>query len=510
MESLRIFQRSLSTFSSGSSGSFRITPIDSLQVAGSSFDLEQGRVYLDLYPSDSLGEHKTTAKSPPLNFELPKVVASRKKSTPPSRVDVILHQQDLLSTYNILLVLSIVSNLICLILATVGRLPSAKNHAATVSVANVVTLVLCRSEVFLRCFFWLVVKFLGHRWVPLIIKTAVTSILQSVGGIHNGCGLSAVFWLVYAIVNAFMDRKANPILILSIAFAILVLFGFSILAAIPIVRHKHHNVFERTHRIAGWTSLALLWAFIMLKDGYDPESKSYSVGGSLKSKVELWLTVVVTIIIMLPWLSMRKVPVKTVVSPSKNNSLIHFEGGVKPGLLARISRSPLSEWHAFGIISDGKSHTVLAGAVGDFTKGLVESPPSYIWVRSFHFAGLPYLTNLYGKVLHVATGSGICVFFSFLLQETKADVHVIWITKSLSNSYGEEFHKIITSIPGDRLTVFDTAVTGRPKTVEVVVNKVKDWGAECVIVTSNPIGSNEIVGGCKAAGIPAFGPIWDS
>jgi len=107
---------------------------------------------------------------------------------------------------------------------------------------------------------------------------------------------------------------------------------------------------------------------------------------------------VITIAILLPWLTVRRVPVD-VSSLSGHASLIKFRGGLKSGILGRISPSPLSEWHAFGIISDGKtSHMMLAGAVGDFTKSLVSKPPTHLWVRTVHFAGLPYLVNLYDKV----------------------------------------------------------------------------------------------------------------
>lgn len=43
-----------------------------------------------------------------------------------------------------------------------------------------------------------------------------------------------------------------------------------------------------------------------------------------------------------------------------------------------------------------------------------------LWVRQVHFAALPYLTDKHDRVLLVATGSGICVFLSFLLQPCRA------------------------------------------------------------------------------------------
>lgn len=124
--------------------------------------------------------------------------------------------------------------------------------------------------------------------------------------------------------------------------------------------------------------------------------------------------------------------------------------------------------------------------------------------------GLPYLTNMYQRGLLVATGSGICVFLSFLLQQPKTDVHIIWIAKKIRESYGDGIWEAVKDMPSEKLTLIDTALSGRPKTRELVVTKAKQWSAEVVIVTSNPRGTNEIVNGCKDVGIPAFGPIWDS
>lgn len=125
--------------------------------------------------------------------------------------------------------------------------------------------------------------------------------------------------------------------------------------------------------------------------------------------------------------------------------------------------------------------------------------------------GLPYLCSLYQRVLMVATGSGIGVYLSFLLQpQPKLDVHLIWIAKKIRESFGDGLCEAVHNPPGGTTTVIDTAVSGRPKTKEMVLAKAKEWNAKVVVVTSNPIGTNEIVNACKAIGIPAFGPIWDS
>jgi hypothetical protein len=306
----------------------------------------------------------------------------------------------------------------------------------------------------------------------------------------------------------------TPREIVGVASAILALLALSCMAAFPLVRHLHHNVFERTHRFAGWAALVLLWAFVVLSAGYDPTNRSYSGISflSLAKRQELWLAAVITFFTFLPWLTVRRVTV-TVTAPSTHASIITFQGGVKAGLLGRISRSPLSEWHAFGIISDdGEAHAMLAGAVGDFTRGLVSDPPSHLWVRRVHFAGLPYLISMYRRVTMVATGSGICVFMSFLLQPSSAEVSLVWVAKEIDANYGEGMSAMVMSnkILGGRVVVHDTATMGRPNVAELAVGAARRWNAEVVIVTSNPEGSRDVVSGCKKAGISAFGPIWDS
>ena len=464
-------------------------------------DVEEGNIHEEK-------EQKLVPVSFTSKREQPAKVARQQES----RLSIILLDQGLFTVYKQLFMVCLILNIIGLVLAATGHFPYAKRKAALFSIGNILALTLCRSEAFLRVVFWLAVKVLGQSWVPLGLKTATTSLLQSLGGIHSGCGVSSVAWLVYALVLTLQDRENTSPEIIGVASTILALLCLSSLAAFPLVRHLHHNVFERTHRFAGWTALALLWAFVLLTISYDPKSKSYSnqLGSRLMKQQEFWSTLAITALIIIPWVTVRRVPVK-VSAPSGHASVIKFEGGVKAGILGRISPFPLSEWHAFGIISDGKTeHMMLAGAVGDFTKSLVSDPPSHLWVRQVHFAGLPYLINMYDKAMMVATGSGICVFLSFLLQPCSADVCLVWVARGIEHNFGREIKEMVNRYPKDKVIVHDTAVSGRPNVAQLSVDAAKNWGAQVVIVTSNPQGSRDVVNACKAAGIPAFGPIWDS
>ncbi|KAL0398491.1 UNVERIFIED_CONTAM: hypothetical protein Sradi_2192400 [Sesamum radiatum] len=471
------------------------------------YEDEDAKTLVDI--EEGYEEGKVSQPPSPLPAPPPKSAPKKQSS---SRLSVILLDQGLFTVYKRLFVVCLALNITGLVLAAVGRFPYARNRAALFSIANIFALVLCRSEAFLRIVFWLAVNVLGWSWVPLRLKTMTTSLLQCLGGIHSSCGVSSVAWLIYALVLTLKDRENTTPEIIGVASTILGLLCLSCLAAFPLVRHLHHNVFERTHRFTGWSALILLWAFIILTISYDPFTKSYShdLGSRLIKRQEFWFTVGITVLIIIPWLTVRRVPVR-ISSPSGHASIIKFDGGVKSGILGRISPSPFSEWHAFGIISDNKKeHMMLAGAVGDFTKSLVAKPPSHLWIRQVHFAGLPYLTNMYNRVLLVATGSGICVFLSFLLQPCKADVCLLWVTKGVEQNFGKEIKEWMSGHPKEKVIVHDTAVLGRPNVSQMSVDTAKNFGAEVVIVTSNPEGSRDVVDACKAAGIAAFGPIWDS
>ncbi|KAK9267959.1 hypothetical protein L1049_010396 [Liquidambar formosana] len=519
-------KRSWLPWSQGSS--FKVFPYSdtiqrSVSRASSHFcDLEDEEDENDdnMYVSivETIEETNDEEKQKPLPLHLP-ISGSKREQQParptkpkPSRLSVILLDQGLFTVYKRLFVVCLTLNITGLALAASDHFPYAKRKATLFSIANIFALTLCRSEAFLRVVFWLAVEVLGHSWVPLRLKTATTSFLQCIGGIHSGCGLSSIAWLIYSLKLTLKDRENTSSDIIALASTILALLCLSSLAAFPLVRHLHHNIFERTHRFAGWSALALLWAFVLLEISYDPISKSYDneFGSRVVKSQEFWFTLAITVLIILPWVTVRRVPVK-ISAPSGHASIIKFQGGVKSGILGRISPSPLSEWHAFGIISDDKTeHMMLAGAVGDFTKSLVANPPSHLWVRAVHFAGLPYLVNMYDRVVLVATGSGICVFLSFLLQPSKADVCVVWVAKGIEQNFGKEIKEWMSGHPKEKVIVHDTAVLGRPNVSQLSIDAAKNWKAQVVIVTSNPEGSRDVVNACKGAGIAAFGPIWDS
>lgn len=91
--------------------------------------------------------------------------------------------------------------------------------------------------------------------------------------------------------------------------------------------------------------------------------------------------------ILIPWVTLREVSVEVEI-PSPKVAILKFERGMQQGLLGRISRTSIMEYHAFGIISQGRKathHYMICGVQGDFTKNLVVNPPKTVWTRELKF-----------------------------------------------------------------------------------------------------------------------------
>jgi hypothetical protein len=91
--------------------------------------------------------------------------------------------------------------------------------------------------------------------------------------------------------------------------------------------------------------------------------------------------------VLTPWVTLREVPVEVEI-PSQKVAVLKFQRGMQQGLLGRISRTSIMEYHAFGIISQGRKsdcHYMICGVQGDFTKNLVKNPPKTVWTRELKF-----------------------------------------------------------------------------------------------------------------------------
>ncbi|KAI0282819.1 hypothetical protein BGY98DRAFT_953714 [Russula aff. rugulosa BPL654] len=387
------------------------------------------------------------------------------------------------NTYRKLFTFIVLLNLIGLVVAIVDVWPYPRNYTDALILGNLLTAILVRNELFGR-FVYLFVNKLFARWTPLWFRLACTSTLQHLGGIHSGCAVSSLGWLIYHMVLIFEHHKDNPDVIL--------IFGI----ALPWIRNRHHNVFERHHRFLGWLGLIFTWIFVILSYSYDSTTRSWdSVSNIIANKQGFWFCLGITIFILTPWFTVRKVKVDVEV-PSSKIAIIRFERGMQQGLLSRISRSAIMEYHAFG--SEGthtKYHYLICGVKGDFTRSLVLDPPTHLWTRQLKFAGFSNTSSLYRRGIHVCTGSGIGAALS---------TYLIWIGSEQAKTFGPTISGL------SRITIWDSKYQGgRPDTMRLVKEIYASWRAEVVFVTSNPQGNQEIMEGCKEAGIPAFGTLWD-
>jgi hypothetical protein len=94
--------------------------------------------------------------------------------------------------------------------------------------------------------------------------------------------------------------------------------SISILSAIPFIRKRHHNVFEHHHRFAGWAGLGFVWILVVTSNLQDPKNPGYFSGSgrALAVAQEFWFAFLITILIFVPWVTVRKVLVETTIVSS--------------------------------------------------------------------------------------------------------------------------------------------------------------------------------------------------
>ena len=120
------------------------------------------------------------------------------------------------------------------------------------------------------------------------------------------------------------------------------------------------------------------------------------------------------------------------------------------------------EYHAFGIISEGKHskyHYMICGVQGDFTRSLVNDPPATLWTRELkvrrptgqwiallihlfsQFAGVSNTSTLYKRGVRICTGTGIGAALSTCLQSPYW--FLIWIGSDQEKTFGPTISGLI-------------------------------------------------------------------
>ena len=312
------------------------------------------------------------------------------------------------------------------------------------------------------------------------------------GGLHVGAASCATAWfLVLACTVTVLGSSA---LQLTLTWAIMAALLTIIVLALPRLRARHHDLFERSHRFGGWTVLVL-----------------FGVLSAVSNPVFLWPLALVVVSVALPWSRLRRVPVH-IDSPSPHVALVSFDHGVTPfaGSSTTVSRSPLVEWHSFANVpAPGRSGFRLTiSRAGDWTAKLIADQPSHVWVKGIPTAGVGNIDKLFTRVVWVATGSGIGPCLPHLLAGSTPSI-LVWSTRNPRRTYGDALVDEILDVQPDAV-VWDTESSGKPDLVALAYDAWRRFDAEAVICISNKPTTWHIVEELESRGIPAYGAIWDS
>ncbi|KAJ7780692.1 nonribosomal peptide synthetase 12 [Mycena maculata] len=384
-------------------------------------------------------------------------------------------------------------------------------YIGLITIANLFCAILMRQDYVVNVFFNVFCA-VPTSW-PLSIRRICARVYH-IGGLHSGCATSGVVWLALLCGQATReaieggDGAHASVATVAVSYSILLLLVGIVVFAHPSLRSKRHDHFERVHRFFGWTSVALVWCqVVILNNDY---RAGQSLSHALVHSPPFWMLMVMTGSIILPWLRLRKVPVRSEVL-SKHAVRLYFDYSTpKPGSFVRLAEHPLKDWHGFATIPvpNQKGFSLVVSKAGDWTNTRITEPSSRIWVRGAPCFGVLRIVPLFRRVVFVATGSGIGPCAPCILEQ-RVPIRLLWTSPNVRETFGDKLVDEILGASPDAV-IYDTRKHGKPDMVKLTLRLVVEFNAEAVCVISNQKLTQKIVYGCMSRGIPAFGAIWDS
>ncbi|CCL99706.1 uncharacterized protein FIBRA_01728 [Fibroporia radiculosa] len=363
----------------------------------------------------------------------------------------------IMSLYRRLFGIVFVANMACFIWYCVTD-ANAKD-LGTVVVANLFVAILMRQEYVINAFF--AVACLAPQSWPLWIRRILARV-YSIGGIHSGAGVSGTVWLMLFVGRAtreVIDKQRTTIPTLVLSYVILALLLVMVGFAHPKFRVAHHDAFEMIHRFAGWTAVAVVWAqFVLLTNDYKQDDES--LGHALVTSAPFWLVVIFTCSIVLPWLRLRKVPVRAEILSDHCVRLYFDYVDTQPGHFTRMSLDPLFEWHSFATIAEPgtKGYSAVVSRAGDWTKKQIGNPPDKLWIRGIPCYGVVRVTPLFRRVVMVATGSGIGPIAPVVFAK-RTEIQLLWTAPSARKTFGNKLvDSLLEAAPGS--VIYEAAQYG--------------------------------------------------
>ncbi|KAM0345099.1 hypothetical protein ACHAPU_006734 [Fusarium lateritium] len=387
----------------------------------------------------------------------------------------------------------------------------------TITAINLVVAVLVRQDTIINILYSAFCSV--PKQFPLWIRARCAKIYH-LGGVHSAAGVCATAWLLISTVRQTVcdavlceGHTTGSLATQVVSWVLCGLLCCMVATAWPSFRKQYHDIFERFHRFAGWTSLGLFWARTILAID-ESRSRHQEFGLAVVKSPDFWLLVVATLSIASSWFFLRKVPVEAEVL-SDHAVRLHFDYTVPVnGSFTRVSRRPLIEWHSFATIPNpqvnqhAKGYSLVVSNAGDWTRSCIQNPPTSIWVRGLPTCGVMRIATLFNRVVVIATGSGIGPLLGHVIHQS-CPTQLIWSTARPEETFGREFVGQIRKAIPDAI-IWDTKAQGRPDLVRMGFNLARCSDAEAVIIIANEKITKKVVYGLETRGVPAFGAIWDS
>ena len=375
---------------------------------------------------------------------------------------------------------------------------------------NFAVAVLIRQQYVVNALFWLATR-APTSW-PLAIRWQLAKVFHF-GGLHSGCASAGSVWFALLLGSqALALARGVPgvsVRTLALGIGIVLLLVAMLVTAFPPQRGRRHDRFEQVHRFGGWSVLLLFWAQTL--STIDDVRGALSFGEAVRTSTQPWVLALMTVSVILPWLRLKRVDVR-MERPSNHAVIARFDYGDTPfpGSSNSLSRRPLLEWHAFANIPapGERGYRLIISRAGDWTGGLIEQPPTRLWVKGITTAGVAHIEVLFKRVLYVATGSGIGPVLPHLLAK-RLPIQLVWATRSPRATYGDALVDEILEASPDAL-IWDTTERGKPDMVALAWSAAVSFQAEAVICIANQRLTREVIQGIEARGIPCYGAIWDS
>ncbi|KAH6647809.1 hypothetical protein BKA67DRAFT_594706 [Truncatella angustata] len=349
------------------------------------------------------------------------------------------------------------------------------------------------------------------RSAPLRLRHLACKVFH-LGGVHSGCGLASCLWYIGFVGLYTHQYRPSPTstTVLVLAYLIFVVLITIIGVSAPKFRTIWHDRFELTHRFSTWSVLALFWALLLTF----ASQHQASMGAFLVSLPAFWSVIIVTMATIHPWMMLRRVEVIP-ERLSKHAIRLHFSHTtIRYGQGISISKHPLRDWHSFATITDrfdtpASKFSCLVSKAGDWTSSVILDPLPQVWVRGVPVYGFGYVMRVFSRIIVVTTGSGIGPCLSFIDDDNRPDMRVVWQTKSPLQTYSQRTMDLVHRLDPNPV-VIDTSLSGRMDMLPAILQLYDGFKAEAVCVISNPTVTKKLVLDLETRGIHAYGPIFDS